>query len=232
VVKGVIFDFDDTLVDSLESFWQLFNCGVARNGQSPIGKEALAGAISQGKRLKAIVSETYPHLDETDVATCLREMRDITETVMQEFPVTLKPDAREVLTALKARGLRIGLVTARTATVAEMWTELKKLEIARFFDCVVTGREIPRKPAPDGILHCLNDLGLKARDSVFVGDTEMDIQAGQSAGIGVILLDNGLLDITSFNPPPTLAVVDSLRQMLDYLIPSPGKPETDSLPVP
>lgn len=217
MVKGVIFDFDDTLVNSLETYWRLFNCGVTRNSQPPISKEELSAAISQGKRLEVIVTEVYPHLDEAAVSACLGEMRRAFETVIQEFPITLKPESREVLGSLEEMGLRIGLVTARTEPVATMWAELEKLEIAPFFDSVVTAKEVPRKPAPDGILRCLDELGLKAQDSVFIGDTEVDIRAGQSAGVSVILISNGILDITSFDPALTLGVIDDLRQIMGYL---------------
>lgn len=219
MLKGVIFDFDDTLVNSLETYWRLFNRGVTGSGQAPIGKEALAAAISQGKKLKEIVSEAYPHLSEAEVGVCLGEMRRSFDAVITEYPIALKPQAREVLGALKARGLRIGLVTARVEPVAEMWAELERLGISRFFESVVTGQEIPRKPAPDGILHCLDELGLKARESVFIGDSEVDIRAGRDAGVGVILLGNGLFDRKALDPALTLAVVDDLRQVLDYLTP-------------
>ena len=38
------------------------------------------------------------------------------------------------------------------------WLELRRLEIAQFIDAMVTGAEAQRKPAPDGIIKCLEAL--------------------------------------------------------------------------
>jgi len=217
LLKGVIFDFDDTLVNSLETYWRLFNRGVAICAQPAIDKHALGAAIGRGKRLRQVVSEFYPSLTEEEVTACLKEMSRAYDTVAQEFPISLKPHAKEVLGLLAAMGLRIGLVTARTRTVAEMWSELEDLAIAGFFGSVVTGKELPGKPAPDGVHRCLDELGIKPGESVLVGDTEMDIQAGRSAGVDVILIINGWLERDSVDPALVLAVIDDLKQLMDYL---------------
>jgi len=63
---------------------------------------------------------------------------------------------------------------------------------------------LPRKPAPDGLLHILAALGLSRDECWMVGDGLPDMQAGRAAGIRTIavpsdygegILDPALVDI-------------------------------------
>ena len=186
MVKGIIFDFDETLVNSLETYWQVFQRG-AQSLSLPVPKrEELTACLSEGVGLLEIISQIYPTLDKEAILNCAGKMRETLSDVVKEFPITIKPGAKEVLGFLKMKGIKIGLVTGRVLTSEQMWTELRGLSIAQFFDAIVTGSDQPRKPAPDGIITCLETLNLAPEDSVFVGDAKSDLIAGKKAGLRVI----------------------------------------------
>jgi len=217
MVKGIIFDFDETLVDSLETYWQIFQCGVKKLNLPVPKREELAALLSEGKGLLEILSQVYPALDKEAILNCAEEMREAVNDVVQEFPVTIKPGAKELLRSLKMKGIKIGLVTGRTLLSEQMWAELRELSIAQFFDAVVTGGEQPRKPAPDGIIACLEKLNVTPGDTVFVGDTKADLIAGKKAGVRVIVLSNhGAIFETAVHEQPDM-VIDDLTQLVGFL---------------
>jgi len=217
MVKGIIFDFDETLVNSLETYWQTFQCGAKRLSLPLPKREELATLLSEGKGLLEIISQVYPTLDKEAILNCAGEMREVSSDVVKEFPVTIKLGAKEVLSSLKMRGVKIGLVTGRVFPSEQMWVELRELSIARFFDAIVTGGEQPRKPAPDGIIACLEKLNVAPDDAVFVGDTKADLIAGKKAGVRVIVLGNrGAVVDTSAHEQPDM-VIDDLTQLVEFL---------------
>lgn len=217
MVKGIIFDFDETLVNSLETYWQVFQCGAKRFNLPAPKREELAALLSEGKGLLEIISQLYPTLDKEAILNCAGKMREAVSDVVKEFPITIKPEVKEVLRALKMKGVKIGLVTGRVFSSEEMWAELRELSIAQFFDAIVTGSDQPRKPAPDGIIACLGKLNLAAEDSVIVGDTKADLIAGKRAGVRVIVLGNGGTVGETFAPEQPDMVIDNLTQLVRFL---------------
>ena len=217
MVKGIIFDFDETLVNSLETYWQVFRCGTQRLNLPAPKREELAALLSEGKGLLEILSQIYPALDKEAILNCAGKMREASGDVVKEFPITVKPGVKEVLELLKMKGMKIGLVTGRVFPSEQMWAELRELSIAQFFDAVVTGSDLPRKPAPDGIIACLEKLNLAPEDSVIVGDTKSDLIAGKKAGVRVIILSNEAAVGEAFAPEQPEMVIDNLTQLVMFL---------------
>jgi len=217
MVKGIIFDFDETLVNSLETYWQVFCCGAKRLNLPTPRREELAALLREGWGLLEILSQIYPTLDKEAILNCAGKMREASRDVVKEFPITIKPEVKEVLSSLKMKGVKIGLVTGRVFSSEQMWAELKELSIAQFFDAVVTGSDQPRKPAPDGIIACLEKLNLAAEDSVIVGDAKSDLIAGKKAGVRVIVLGNRGTVGETFAPEQPDMVIDNLTQLVRFL---------------
>ena len=217
MVKGIIFDFDETLVNSLEMYWQVFCCGAKRLNLPVPKREELAALLTEGKGLLEILSQLYPTLDKEAILNCAGKMREASRDVVKEFPITVKPGVKELLSSLKMKGMKIGLVTGRVFPSEQMWAELRGLSLAQFFDAIVTGNDQPRKPAPDGIIACLEKLDLAPEDSVFVGDTKADLIAGKRAGVRVIVLSNGGAVGETFAPEQPDMVIDNLTQLVMFL---------------
>ena len=59
---------------------------------------------------------------------------------------------------------------------------------------MVTGAEAPAKPAPDGLIKCIKELGLSAEECVFVGDSRVDVIAGRKAGVKTVAVHTGVAD--------------------------------------
>lgn len=59
-IKGVIFDLDETLIDSLEAFAEAFNRGMRRFGLEPVTKKRVASFLEEGLRMRDMLSEFSP----------------------------------------------------------------------------------------------------------------------------------------------------------------------------
>jgi putative hydrolase of the HAD superfamily len=100
----------------------------------------------------------------------------------------LHPDAAPTLERLSDLGLGLGLISN-----FEDWLEqlLEALEIVRYFSVlVVSGAEGIEKPDPRIFRVALDRLGVKAEESVYVGDHPFfDVEAARAVGMVPVLID-------------------------------------------
>ena len=95
-------------------------------------------------------------------------------------PLPLVPGVREMLQALEGRYL-MAVVTARSAHQGQQL--LVAAEIEDYFTTVVTTRTVRRaKPHPAPVVHAAQVLGVAPENCLMVGDTTLDVRAGQAAG--------------------------------------------------
>lgn len=100
----------------------------------------------------------------------------------------LFPEVQRVLAYLKARGLRLGVISNWPRGLEHFCAELG---VAPYFDAVVASGEVKRdKPDPVIFAEALRRLGATPDETVHVGDLlEDDVNGARSAGMRAILLD-------------------------------------------
>ena len=91
------------------------------------------------------------------------------------------PGVTESLTALKNRGVKIGVVTNKNDDSAKML-------IAGYFGNLVDVTlghldGIPSKPNPEALLRVMSDLGVNAEETLYFGDSDVDVLTAKNAGV-------------------------------------------------
>ena len=218
MIKGVIFDLDQTLIDSLEAVTEAFNAGTALLGLKPVPKEVLARFLDKGLRMSDMLIELYPSVfkEEQKLQTCQSEIRKVYLQLEPE-KVFLKPGAKRTIKHLKQRGIKIGIVTGRMSKGEGKWLELRRLHIHQFIDSMVTAAEAPGKPAPDGLIKCMGELGLYPEECIFVGDSQLDIIAGKKAGVKTVALYSGVSNKDTLAEQGPDFVLDNLNSLVSLL---------------
>ena len=119
------------------------------------------------------------------------------------------PEVPEVLEALRARGLRLAVVSNFDTRLPPL---LDALGLATFFDAVVCSGEAGAAK-PDGAIfaRALAALGVEASEALHVGDSrEADYEGARAAGIEALLVDRD----ADVHPAGT---IPDLRGILDFL---------------
>jgi putative hydrolase of the HAD superfamily len=110
---------------------------------------------------------------------------------LREAELQKLPYLDEVLTELKRRGYKLGIIT-NTVTSREEHVRmaLRKINIEKYFDIVVTSVDVGcNKPDEKIFLTALKALGVKPEDAVMVGNrVSADILGGNRMGMKTILL--------------------------------------------
>jgi len=161
VLRCVIFDLDNTLVDSALDFTQI----KAEIGTTqPILEYRAAADEAEQRRVDAILDRH----ESREAATC-----------------QLCNGARELLDLLDARNVRTALLTRNSRKSVTTLTARHGLR----FDCTVTREDAAPKPSAEPVLLICRRLGLRPREALVVGDYLYDIQSGRAAGARTLLLD-------------------------------------------
>ncbi|MDA0350833.1 MAG: HAD family hydrolase [Chloroflexi bacterium] len=177
-VRGVLFDLDGTLVDSLPTVAAAMSRALADFGYD-FAPEVVLPLI--GAPMPVLASELTGVRG--DVADQMNAR--YLELYYDEFIDTTLPlaGAEELLGRLYDADVPLALVTNKNEDGARRMIEIQRWE--RYFDVIVGRDTTPRaKPWPDGSRFALAAIGVTARDASFVGDTEFDMQTGRDAEIG------------------------------------------------
>jgi HAD superfamily hydrolase (TIGR01509 family) len=121
------------------------------------------------------------------------------------------PGVRDVCALIHARGGLNVIVTHRGGHSTQRLLETHHL--AAYFDAIFSVEQgYPRKPDPAMLLAALDKYSLNPDETLVVGDRELDIQAGQAAGIRTCQF--GPVELKA----PADFQVSSYAQLLEYLL--------------
>jgi len=116
-----------------------------------------------------------------------------------------------VFEGLEARAVKIGTVTSSWKSVFE---PLHEAALTNYIDVFISREDgFPLKPAPDGIIECMRRLEVQPNNTIVVGDTTMDIEAGQLAGTATIGVLSGLADKIQLEEAKPDTIVSSIGDL-------------------
>ena len=189
-VRAVLFDIDGTLVDSMHAYHE-----VARVAAEPLGLQVTMDHV---RRSLATGSNFWKGLLPEDGAENEAKRKALSAHAALEWPRILREHCRvfeglaQTLDALKRAGFLLGIVSGARPEVLEL---LRADGILERFDAVLLGADVSRrKPDPEGLVKCLARLGVAPGDALYVGDTQIDIQASRAAGVHAVGVLTGAAD--------------------------------------
>jgi HAD superfamily hydrolase (TIGR01509 family) len=187
MIRGVIFDLDNTLVDSIDNITKCAD-HVLR-GMGKRGIDRLTAERAMGLTIFDLFALVEPTLTDGEKTLLFNEYRRCYMDFIHETKIL--PHAMEALASAAGRRLRLALVT--TKSVGNARRILKAFGMDGYFEAVVGFEDTEsHKPSPEPILKALKLLGLGAGEALVVGDTEMDVIAGRQAGAKTVAVTTGV----------------------------------------
>lgn len=188
--KLAIFDLDGTILSTLEDLADSTNHALASQGLPTRTVDEVCSFIGNGARL--LIERAVPSGTSTDV----------TDRVFDEFRAYYADHAEiktrpydgilDMLRTLRENGCKTAVLSNKPDFAVQ--TLCKK-----YFDGLLDSAAgekagIPRKPAPDAVNAILAELAVDRTDTVYVGDSDVDIDTAKNAGMDCISVDWGFRD--------------------------------------
>jgi len=229
VIGAVIFDWGGTLSEFVDAelvdAWRL-----AARHLDPEHEDELAARLVQVEAdFWATTSSHQRSATLADLlATAAGELRlDVAEALLEEAAlrhldawtphIRHDPDAGATLAALRAEGMRIGMLSNTHWPRAFHERFLERDGLVDLIDARLYTSEMPfQKPHPSAFLAAAEALGVEPTHAVFVGDRPWDdISGARSTGMRTVLRPNPVApDITGIEPD---ARIERLPELLDIV---------------
>ena len=211
---AVLFDFDYTLGDATEAIYAGFVHGLTAMGYPKPGLEAVRGTIGM------VVTEAYALLTGDHRPEEGQRFYSLFHPVARDLQakgaVKLFPGAAELLKALKERGAGVAIVS--TKSVDSLHAILGNTGIEDLVDQVVGGgMGLASKPDPQGTLLALEKLGADRSRALYCGDTVIDAQTAQNAGVDFCAVLNGTTPAGDFGVYPHVHIAPDLAELKSWL---------------
>lgn len=108
-----------------------------------------------------------------------------------EQNISLFPGTLEILEHLRAKGMRLGIVTSKGRNGTERTVKATGLD--SYMKVIVTAQDVSiHKPFPEPILEALRLLGALPQQAFYVGDSFLDVEAGKKAGVTTLAVTWGI----------------------------------------
>jgi HAD superfamily hydrolase (TIGR01509 family) len=211
-IRGIVFDMDGTLTDSIEAYFNVFREVTSRFGFQ-IRREDVLEPMATGSLIwNRIIPEDSPDRDEK-----IKQIMHVIPEVYQEVFKHVLPFAgvESVLKKLDERKIRLGVLTSSRGTAVR---PLHHHSLSHYFKVILTREEgFPPKPAPDGILECLRRMNIQPSHAITIGDTPLDIRAGKAAGTLTIGVLSGIGTQVQLEAEAPTAIIKDISQLFPLL---------------
>lgn len=178
-IRTIVFDLDGTLLDTLTDLSASVNHALDTFGLPRRTNCEIRGFLGNGIRnlMRSAVPPRTPDSAFEEIFTCFRthymkHCLDCTRPYEGIMPM---------LKALAARGIKMAIVSNKLQPAVEQLN-------LRFFSQYITlavgeSATVRRKPAPDAVEAAMKALGSQQEETLYVGDSEVDIETAANAGI-------------------------------------------------
>jgi beta-phosphoglucomutase-like phosphatase (HAD superfamily) len=178
--KGIIFDCDGTLADTMPLHWRAWSAIAQRHQlHFPEDRFYALGGVPTRDILKMLSREQGVPIDA--IAVAHEKENEYLPLLHQVEPVN------SVVAVARDHYGRIPMAVASGGTKKIITQVLEHLGIVKLFDAIVTSEDVTRqKPAPDIFLEAARRIGVPPQFCRAYEDTELGLQAIRTAGMEAV----------------------------------------------
>lgn len=212
--EAILFDFDYTLGDSTEGIVLCTNTALKAMGLEEKDWDTIRGVIGFS------LPEKYRRLTGDDDRRKAKRFTDLfIEAADRNMTLTAEfyPYSLPMIKAFRRDGIKVGVITTKyRRRIVEI---LDKYNEPDLLDIIIGGDSVRNpKPDPEGIVKAMKKLHVPASKTLYIGDSEVDAMAAQSAGVDFVGVLTGMVDYDTLSKYPNKAVIDTLEYLPDVLM--------------
>lgn len=212
-LKAVLFDLDGTLLDTLDDLADATNATLAHFGYPLRSREEVRRFVGNG--IEMLLRRALPA--GTEDARIFEALDFFRADYGKRSRNRTCPYAGipALLASLRERGIRIGVVSNKYDKAVR---ELCDYYFPGLIDLPVGERAgVPKKPAPDTLSLAMEELGVHREETVYVGDSEVDVLTAKNAGIPCISVLWGLREREDIEAAGASVFVETVEELFAVL---------------
>ena len=211
--RAVFFDFDYTLGDATAAIVAGYEFALAQLGHPAPDRESVRRTVGY------TVQDGYTMLTGDTDETRREQARELFAQIARPMQLTtteLFPGAAELLECLHAQGTQLAVISSKGGDTLRKVLSVHGID--RCFELVVGGKDVANpKPDPEGVLYCLEQLGLAKEQVLYCGDSPVDAQTAQNAGVDFCAVLNGTTTAREMERYPHVHLAPDLTDVARWL---------------
>lgn len=214
-IKGVLFDLDGTLLNTLPDLAFISNITMKEAGYPTHTEEEVRWFVGNG--VEVLFRKSLPEgleLSREEFDTLFAKMR-ANYLKYQNRLTELYDGIEEMLRDLKEMGVKTAIVTNKMDSAAKEVAERYFPGLIDYSIGTMEGMRI--KPYPDEGLKALEILGLEAGECIYVGDSDTDIETGNNLYMPVLSCAWGFRGEEFLREHGAVNVIHHPKEIVDYI---------------
>lgn len=215
-LKGIIFDLDGTLLDTIEDLTDSVNYAMASLNLRELSVAEVMERVGNGFRV--LLERSIPENKRTDenISIAYDAFVKKYEQCYADKTSVYK-GIKELIFELSKMGVGLAVNTNKRTDYAQ---KLINLHFGKdiFVKVLGEGCGYPKKPEPDGPLSLAALMGCKPEEAVYIGDSQTDVQTGKNAGMQVIGVSWGFRGRKALEEYGADYVVDTPQEIMDIIL--------------
>jgi phosphoglycolate phosphatase len=214
-IKLLVFDLDGTLVDSKADLTKSINAMLRHYQRPELPEDIIGSYVGDGAPMLVRRALGDPQ-DEAFVQDALKYFMTYYREHKLDHTYAYE-GVTEALARVRRSNPSIKMAVLSNKPVMPSRGICDGLQLSEFFVQIYGGNSFPtKKPDPEGALTLLDEVGVRADESVMVGDSHNDVLTAQNAGMWSLGVTYGFSPESLKTHPPDI-LVDTVAEMAEVL---------------
>ena len=208
-----IFDLDGTILNTLDDLADSTNAALRMNSLSERTTDEVRRFVGNGIHL--LIERAVPTGTSTELIE--KVFADFKAYYGSHCSIKTAPyeGIEELIDSLHEAGVKVAVVSNKADFAVK---ELCAQYFPDKLDFAVGEREnIRRKPAPDSVFESMKALGVSADESVYIGDSDVDIETAKNAGIPCLSVTWGFRDVDFLKAHGASRLISTPDEILSFV---------------
>ncbi|MBQ8206268.1 MAG: HAD family hydrolase [Bacilli bacterium] len=212
MIKGVIFDLDGTLLNTLNDLHNAVCYALSNNGIKTFDISYTKDYIGNG--IKMLITRALKHNNLEFDEKVFNDFKKYYSNHQLDYTIPYE-GILDVLNNLKKLGYKTAIVSNKHQ---EGVSSLGKRFFNNNIDVLIGSLEtIKLKPHPDMLLLACDKLSLKVDECIFVGDSDVDMITANNANMKVVGVTWGFRDEKVLKENNATYIINTPNELLDLI---------------
>ncbi len=212
--QNIIWDMDGTLLDTLEDILESVNQTMRAFSLPEKTKTDVRNSVGNGigRLVELCIPDGKDHPQFDTIAAYFLDHY----SKNSRNKTKLYDGLDDLLEKCAQSGIRMGIVSNKGDAIVKELSELYFHGLIPVAIGAIAGRRM--KPQPDAVFEAMRELGAQKEDTVYIGDSEVDVATAMNAGLDCIAVDWGFRDTDVLVKAGADVILHTPEELCAYLL--------------